>query len=85
MNILLLLLQFLPSLLQAIFQLKGQPGLPGVSKKEIIMHTLDVAGQFGQSVPNVLVQAIGVLVDKIVGTVNAADQPTVPVPPPVKP
>ncbi len=70
MKTLLSLFQLLPAILQAIVGL--QPlGIAGLSKKQIILHVIDVAAQLGEQVPVALVQAISMLIDKIVTTLQA--------------
>jgi len=72
MKTLLQLFQLLPTILQAILGL--QPlGIAGLSKKQIILHVIDVCAQLGEQVPIALVQAISLLIDKIVTTLQASD------------
>ncbi len=69
MKTLLMLFQLLPTILQAILGL--QPlGIAGLSKKQIILHVIDVAAQLGEQIPIALVQAISLLIDKIVTTLQ---------------
>ncbi len=72
MKTLLALFQLLPAILQAILGL--QPlGIAGLSKKQIILHVIDVAAQMGEQVPIALVQAISLLIDKIVTTIQGSE------------
>ena len=69
MKTLLSLFQLLPAILQAILGLQ-QTGIAGLSKKQIILHVIDVAAQLGEQIPVALVQAISLLIDKIVTTLE---------------
>ncbi len=72
MKTLLALFQLLPAILKAILEL--QPlGLAGLSKKQIILHVIDVAAQMGEQIPIALVQAISLLIEKIVATIKQED------------
>lgn len=69
MKTLLALFQLLPAILQAILGLQAT-GIAGLSKKQIILHVIDVAAQMGEQIPIALVQAISLLIDKIVTTLQ---------------
>ncbi len=85
MKIFFALLQVLPDLIKAILALKTLLTIPGVAKKEIIQHAIDVSKELGDPVPPVVEQGISLLVDRIVGTVKTAEaaQPPTPVPAPI--
>ncbi len=72
MKTLLSLFQLLPAIIQAILALKPLD-IAGLSKKQIILHVIDVVAQLGEQIPIALVQAISMLVDKIVTTLQGSD------------
>ena len=73
MSILVLVLQILPYILQAVQAVEAAlPGQPGAAKKAVVMSALEAAGKSGQAVPESHVKAISAAVDAVVGSLNAA-------------
>jgi hypothetical protein len=71
--ILQILLQNLPSIIQAVVTIHGEFGqkIPGAAKKQLVLNTVKVAGEVtGQPVDAAHEQALGGLVDATVATLK---------------
>ncbi|HYT08993.1 MAG TPA: hypothetical protein VEL77_15215 [Rugosimonospora sp.] len=73
MNIVVLILQILPYILQAVQAIEAAlPGQPGSVKKTVLMSALEAAGHAGQAIPEAHVKAVSAAVDAVVGSLSAA-------------
>ncbi len=70
MKILLMLFQLLPEVIKSVAALNTVATLPGASKKQTILHVIDVAAQIGEKIPVPLVSGISLLIDKVAATIN---------------
>jgi hypothetical protein len=72
MTIFLFLLQNLPSILRAVMGIEAAVTAPGATKKAMVMNSLAIAAQVGETVPESHVAAISAVVDSVVGSLNAS-------------
>jgi len=71
MNWLKLLFQYLPVVLQGVVAIEAAThGLPGATKKQIVLQVITAGAGVAQSIPQAQVQQIGGLIDTVVGALN---------------
>lgn len=73
MKVLLMILQFMPTVLQAIVAVEGVVGGgKGQTKKQLVMNAITAAAQVGEKADNKTVAALSGLVDTTVSTLNSS-------------
>ena len=67
-----MLIQLLPSILQAVIGVEHAIKAPGQTKKQIVLNSIQAAAQAGETAPQPLVEGISNLIDHTVSTLNNA-------------
>lgn len=75
MKTFLALFQLLPKIIEAVVALQ-KIAIPGANKKDIILHTISVAAEIGESIPVPLVQAISLMVDRTAASLKTGEATT---------
>lgn len=72
MNIALLILRFLPVVLQTVVAIENAVGssVPGTTKKQLVLNSLQVAAQVGEKTDDRSTAVVSALVDNVVGSLN---------------
>jgi len=73
MKILAFLFSIFPQILGGVIAVEAAAkGVPGETKKQIVLASIDAAAQAGEAVPEAHVQAASTLIDSIVKNLNAS-------------